>query len=280
LSLSNNRAGPEVNLNAKNSGWLSNQPTDQIRAANRGIIQHPVKQLLCTLPIIAAALGPISASAAPNPSPSLGTLLAAPPTGYTQLTTGTFHGRFSAADYATTDPSKALEAGIKLIQDGFVDGYGMTWVQRSSGHLLIEFVIAFEGGKGARSWLGYEEASDKSNPYYKHSDTLSGIDPYYGVHLVLTSPRAVSDAFSFVKGNDLFGVGFASAKDDVLKLATSQTRSQYAAAPDQTIPKAQWPENPSSRGPVYIVGGVLGAVVVLVLIAGVVRLVVGRLRGS
>jgi hypothetical protein len=68
---------------------------------------------------VLAALGPVTASAAPSPSPALGSLLAAPPAGYKELTTGTFHGRFDATQYQ----SKALEAGITLIHDGFVDGW-------------------------------------------------------------------------------------------------------------------------------------------------------------
>jgi hypothetical protein len=240
-----------------------------------------MKKLLCAGVAVMAAFGPISVSAAPSPSPALGTLLAAPPAGYTQLAGATFHGQFSAGAYAEQYQSSSLEAGVALIQDGFVDGYGMTWIQRSTGRVLLEFVIAFVGGKGANSWLGYEEKSDKISAGYAHPDTLAGIDPYYGVHLVLTSPRSYADAFSFVKGNDMFGVGFVSAKDDVLKLATSQTKTQYGSAPVETIPKAKWPENNKfSRGTINILAVVIGGVIALVLIAGVARLVVGRLRGT
>lgn len=238
-----------------------------------------MKQLLSALAMVAAMLGPISASAAPSPSPALGTVLLSPPSGYAQVTTGTFHGRFSATDYAAQYQSTELQAGITLIHDGFVDGYGMTWLQRSTGHALLEFVIAFEGGSGAKSWLGYEEAADKNGPGYKHANALAGIDPYYGVHLILTSPRGYVDAFSFVKGNDMFGVGFVSAKDEVLKLATAQTRSQYRSAPAETIPKAQWPENaPSQRPQTNLLGAIIGAVLVLVIIAGIARLVMIRRR--
>ena len=242
-------------------------------------MQALMKNLLYALAVV-AALGPISVSAAPSPSPALGSLLAAPPAGYAPVSTGTFNGRFDATAYAAQYGSKTLEAGITLIHDGFVDGYGMTWVQRSTGRALVEFVIAFQGGKGAKSWLGYEEASDKAGPGYKHSDSVTGIDTYYGVHLILTSPAGVVDAFSFVKGNDMFGVGFVSAKDNVLKLATAQTITQYAAAPAETIPKAKWPENaPSQRPQTNFLGAIIGAVLVLVIIAGVVRLVIVRRKG-
>ena len=238
-----------------------------------------LKKLLCSLGAAVAILGPISASAAPSPSPALGSLLVAPPTGYKQLTTGTFHGQFDATTYASQYQSKGL-AAITLISDGFVDGYGMQWVQSSTHRVLIEFVIAFKGGKGAKTWLGFEESADKNDLGYKHADTVAGIDSYYGVHIALTSPTGVVDAFSFVKGNDMFGVGFVSAKDDVLKLATAQTTRQYAAAPDQTIQKANWPENaPSQRPQTNFLGAIIGAVLVLVIIAGVVRLIIVRRTG-
>ncbi len=239
-----------------------------------------MKKMLSALAAVAATFGPISASAAPSPSPALGTLLLPPPSGYAVVTSGTFHGRFDATAYAAQYGSKALEAGITLIHDGFVDGYGMSWVQKSTGRALIEFVIAFEGGRGAKSWLGYEEASDKSGPGYNHADSVAGIDSYYGVHLTLASPAGFVDAFSFVKGNDMFGVGFVSAKDNVLKLAAAQTTRQYSSAPDETIPKAKWPENaPSQRPQTNFLGAIIGAVLVLVIIAGVVRLVMVRRRG-
>ena len=229
--------------------------------------------------IAALALGPIPASAAPTPSPALGTLLVGPPAGYAPLTTATLRGRFDTTTYTSQYTSGALVAEISLRQDGFVDGYGMTWIQRSTNRILIEFVIAFKGGKGAKSWLDFEEAADKGNAEYKHADTTGGIGTYYGAHLVFTSPTAYTDAFSFVRGNDMFGIGFVSGKDDVLKLATSQTKSQYAAAPDQTIPKDQWPEIAQPKQTNFL-GAIIGAVLVLVLIGAAVRLVVVRRRGA
>jgi len=242
------------------------------------IIPQHMKKLLYAVALI-AALAPISGLAAPSPSPALNGLLAAPPAGYKQLATGPFHGRFDATEYTQQYDSGQLQAGITLISDGFVDGYGMTWVQSSTHRVLIEFVIAFKGGKGAKSWLGFEAQADKASPGYQHSDSLTGIDAYYGAHLNLTAPAAVVDAFSFVKGNDMFGVGFVSPKNDVLKVATAQTKIQYAAAPDQTIPKASWPENaPSQRPQTNFLGAIIGAVLVLVIIGGLVRFVMIRRR--
>jgi hypothetical protein len=238
-----------------------------------------MKQLLSAVAIAALALIPTSASAAPTPSPALSSLLVAAPAGYTPLTTATLHGRFDASAYASQYTSGRVEALLNLVKDGFVDGYGATYLQKSTNRVLLEFVIAFKGGKGAKSWLDFEEAADKGNADYKHADTLTGIDPYYGVHIVFTSPRAFTDAFSFVKGNDMFGIGFVSGKDDVLKLATAQTRSQYAAAPDMTIPKAQWPEIAQPAQANYL-GAIIGAILVLVLIGAAVRLVMVRRRGA
>jgi len=239
-----------------------------------------VRKLLCSLAAVTATFGPIPVSAAPSPSPALGAVLLAAPAGYTQLATGPFHGQFTLREYARQFQSSNLETTVTLVHDGFVDGYGMEWVQRSTGRLLLEFVIAFKGGSGAKDWLGYEEKADKADPAYQHTDTMSGIDPYFGIHLILTSPRIYSDAFAFVKGNDLFYVSFASSKDDALKLTTAQTRRQYDSAPVETIPKAQWPENaPSQRPQTNFLGAIIGVILVLVIIGGVVRLVMIRRRG-
>ena len=243
--------------------------------------QRIVRQALCAAAVAALAAFPITAHAAPSPSPALGTLLVAPPAGYKMLTTGTFHGQFDATTYAGQYQSGAALAGLTLIHDGFVDGYGMEWVQSSTHRVIIEFVIAFSGQRGAKSWLGYEEASDKSDPGYKHADSIAGIDSYYGVHITFTSPTGVADAFSFVKGNDMYGVGFVSAKDDIVKLATAQTMRQYTMAPEETIPKAKWPENaPSQRPQTNFLGAIIAVGLILVFIAGVIRFVMVRRKGT
>ena len=236
-----------------------------------------VNRLLCALAVIAAALLPIAASAYPVPSPGLERVLAAPPTGFTELIQAKFHGRFTAHDYAATYDSKAADAEDAMRRNGFVDGFGVTWVQESTGHTLIEFVIAFEGGNGARSWLAYEEASIKSHMEYQHANSMAGIGPYYGVHLVDPFTQIVIDGFTFVKGNDMFGVGFASAKDDALSLATTQVRSQYDFAPKETIPSAQWAEN-ASKNDFNDLARILAVVLIVALVAGVGTLVVARVR--
>lgn len=233
--------------------------------------------------MVMAMLQPAGTLAAPTPSPGLDGLLAAPPAGYTAVTSGSFHGRFTASDYVAPYRETAQAALGVLQRDGFVDGYGLTWTQRSTGRVLVEFVIALEGGSGAKDWLAYEKASDLGHPEFKHADTVAGIDPYYGVHLVSTSPAFVTDAFSFVKGNDMFGVGFVSPNDDVASLASTQVKLQYDSAPASTIPPAQWPENATSPQTVstFDLGGIVKTVLILTIIliaifgvtAGVVMLV-------
>jgi len=242
-----------------------------------------VSRVLCALAIAAGALLPLSAAATPSPSPSLAQVLAPPPSGYSEVGTAKLHGRFDAIGYTDSFGTRATEAENTLIKDGFVDGYGMTWIQQSSGHALIEFVIAFAGGSGAKSWLHFEEASDKSHADYQHSDSISGIDTYYGVHLADPTGTQFLDGFSFIKGNDMFGVGFYSAKDDVLNLATNQTKSQYDSAPGSTIPPSQWPENAkanSSQGAPFPLGDLIGGALASVVIAGLVVLAVAWQRRS
>src|SRR3989442_15522754 len=150
-----------------------------------------VKGLIRTLTLaasIALALSPLFATAAgtPSPSPSLDKVLAPPPcSDFTELTTGVLHGEFTAHDWATTNASgsDATETEKTLTKDGFVDGYGKTWAQASAGHAMIEAVMAFTGGQGARKALTSLEASDKAHKSYKNADTIPGVAPYYGAPL-------------------------------------------------------------------------------------------------
>src|SRR2546421_68942 len=221
----------------------------------------------------ALALGPLAATAAPtpSPSPSLDQVLAPPPgSGFTELTTGVLHGEFSAHDWATTNASgaDATETESTLTKDGFVDGYGKTWAQPSAGHAMIEAVMAFSGGQGARKALTSLEASDKADKSYQHANTISGIEPYYGAHFADTASTTVGDVFVFVKGSDVFFVILASQKDDGLTTATTQAKAQYDAAPASTIPTGQWPENavkPASGSSAALGIGVIAAIIVAIV---------------
>ena len=228
----------------------------------------------------ALALAPLTVHATSSPNPSLDTVLAAPPSSdFSELTTSPLHGKFTAHDWAGLSSSSAAAAQTEstLNRDGFVDGYGKTWAQASSGHALIEAVMAFSGGRGAQSALSGMEASDKSDTSYKKPDTVTGISPYYGAHFVDDTNQVVEDFFAFAKGNDVFGIAFVSAKDDVLDDATRQIQTQYSGAPGSTIPSAEWPENisPAASFPFAVFGAGVGFVVV---VAGLVAFLMLRRR--
>jgi hypothetical protein len=242
-----------------------------------------VSRLLYAGVVAVLALAPISASATPSPSPGLDTVLATPPTGYTELTSSPFHGSFTAHEYAqASDSPKAKEIEDTMNHEGFVAGYGKTWVHQQTGHALIEAVLAFKGAKGAKEWLLAAEAGDKADPTYKHANTISGISPYYGGHFQESS-TSQGDVFSFAKGNDVFIVGAVSPSDDVLDMVTTQTRLQYSSAPKETIPSSQWPENQNSGGTsfAYLLGrSVIPLVVILALVVVAVGVIRNRRRGA
>jgi hypothetical protein len=226
-----------------------------------------MKHLRIALAGAALALLPLGVAAAATPSPTLDTVLAAPPSGFVELTTATFHGSFNAHEYATvSDPTKASAIEATMTHDGFVAGYGKTWVQQAAGHALLEAVIAFSGGNGARQWLTQAEAGDKSDPSYTHADSMTGIDPYYGGHFKYATSNTVGDFFSFVKGNDVFLLGFVSQKDDVLNMAVAQAKSQYDAAPSETISSSLWPEN-ASHGSTSVALFIVPLIVIILVIA-------------
>lgn len=234
-----------------------------------------VNRLIYALPaaaVAALALSPLTAAATASPSPSLDQVLAAAPSGYTELTTGGLHGQFTAHDWAITNAtgSDATETENTLNHDGFVDGYGKLWAQAAASHALFEAVMAFSGGQGAHRALTAFEVSTKAEQGYKHPDTLSGIDTYYGAHVVDPSSGAIVDEFNFVKGNDVFFVALGSQKDDVLQLATTQAKAQFDSAPESTIPTSQWPENASGSSgsgfPAAGLGAIIGIIVAVVAV--------------
>jgi hypothetical protein len=201
-----------------------------------------VNRLLAALALGAMAMTPVASAASPTPSPSLDTVLAAPPSGYSQLTTSSLNGEFTSHQYAANGTGvSAQQTESTLNRDGFVDGYARTWVLASPRRALVELVMAFTGGAGARKVLSALEASDKADSRFTHADTVSGIEPYFGVHFV--DKGTFADEFVFVKGNDLFGVLVAAPTDDVLTPARDQATAQYNSAPAETIPSSQWPEN-------------------------------------
>jgi hypothetical protein len=229
---------------------------------------------------VAVAVAPLTVHATSSPSPTLDTVLATPPaTDFAELTTSPLHGKFTAHEWAmlSANSNGAAQTEATLNRDGFVDGFGKTWAQASSGHALIEAVMAFSGGRGARSALAGMEASDKSDTSYKKADSVAGITDYYGAHFVDPTNQLIEDFFAFVKGNDVFGIAFVSPQDDVLTDATRQIQTQYSNAPGSTIPTSQWPENisPTASFPAAVFGAGIGFIVV---VAGVVAFLLLRRR--
>jgi hypothetical protein len=222
------------------------------------------------------ALQPLVAMASPSPSPALDGLLAATPASdYKELpatTAGVFTGPFDAKGYVklsgTPDPANDQKV---LEHDGFLSGFGMTWVQQSHGHVLVEAVLAFNGGAGATNWMRQSEAADKKLPSYKNSLTVSGVTNYYGAHLLdTTSGHALySDGFVVVKGNDAFLVVFASGKDDLGNTASTQAKKQYDTAPEATIKQSEWPESKVVKTALDV-ARIVGTVVVGILILAVI----------
>ncbi|TMC52520.1 MAG: hypothetical protein E6J20_11325 [Chloroflexi bacterium] len=190
--------------------------------------------------------GPVASAASPSPSPSLNTVIASPAaTGYADDTTTAIpiHGAFDLQEYVGfLSPADTSAADASLRRDGFVSGYAHSWIQKPSNHLLLELVVAFAGGEGARRWLTESAASDKASSHYVRAISMSGIDPYYGWHLADATGPDYADVISFVKGNDFFLVGVDSPADDLADSASGQARRQYDAAPPYSIPPSQWPE--------------------------------------
>lgn len=211
--------------------------------------------------------------APPAPSPSLQSILISLPASFTAPVNSPIVGKFGPNAYASTWGTNSGQALNEIELDGFVDGYGLAKADTKAARIMVEFVMAFSGQKGALRFARSDDVQNKSHPQYQHEDPISGVGQYsFGVHLVQASPLVVIDGFEFVKGNDLFGVGVYSTKDDVtgLQIAQAQSRAEYDAAPFQTIPSYDWPENvaasTSSQGfslgsgpEVFIVLGVIAA---------------------
>jgi hypothetical protein len=213
------------------------------------------------------------ASPTPNLSPSLDQTLAPAPSGYTSPVKGPYAGAMDASQLAQTWGDKSATAESELDRDGFVAAYGRMVADATASHVMAEFVIAFTGQSGALRFLGADKTETEASEQFQHVDTATGMGSYYfGVHETQASPPVVLDGFEFVKGNDMFGVGFYSTKDDVLALATAQAQKQFELAPAQTISSNDWPENqaPPSRdnGLADIQQPLLIGAVVIVVIGG------------
>ena len=235
-----------------------------------------MNRFLCSAAVCVIALAPLTALAAsPSPSPGLDTVLAPAPSGFAELTTASLHGEFTAHDWAVNaSGASPQETESTLNRFGFVDGYGKEWSSASLRRGLVEAVMAFSGGSGAKKALTALESTDKADSHYAHPDTISGIDTYYGAHFTPTG--AFEDEFVFIKGNDLFIVIFAGAQDTVLSPATDQAKAQFDSAPAETIPSSQWPGNQQSSSSSGFGG--IGLIVPIIVITAIIAAVVGVIR--
>lgn len=184
------------------------------------------------------------AASSPSPNPHLSQILAEPPsTGYVELashTPGILEGPFDAGTYASIGGLDMQSTITTLAQDGFIAGFGRAWVQQSPSRVMVEIVVAFTGGNGAKKWLEQSQLADMTDPTFQHSITVDGIETYYGARMS-DSSSYFADAFLFVKGNDGFLVSTISGFDDLGDSAAAQTRVQYRHAPEYTIPPSGWP---------------------------------------
>src|SRR5437879_3653035 len=174
----------------------------------------------------------------------LSSLLAQPPTtSYVALashTPGILEGAFDAGTYASIGGLDMQTTITTLAKDGFIAGFGRAWAQQSPSRVMVEIVVAFTGGSGARQWLQQSQDADMTDPTFQHSITVDGIETYYGARMS-DSSSYFADAFLFVKGNDGFLVSTISGFDDLGDSAAAQTRVQYRHAPAYTIPPSGWP---------------------------------------
>jgi hypothetical protein len=233
-----------------------------------------------------ALLQSVVALAAPTPSPALdGILLSPPGTSFVEAdknTPGIFEGAFDSAGYATiTSSTNGAQAKQTLDGDGFLSGYGRTWVSQSTHHIYVEAVMAFVGGSGAKTWLGQSELADKAESTYQHSITISGVGTYYGARLVDSVNSVYADAYVFLKGNDTYLVSTVSTSDDLATTAATQAKRQYDSAPPYTVPPSEWPEAKAASAAFSvgkIVGEALFVILIVALIGGTVLFVRSRRR--
>jgi hypothetical protein len=239
-----------------------------------------VNRILRSAALAVIALLPVTALAAspsPSLSPSLDKVLQPAPSGYTPLT-ATLNGEFTAHDWAVNaSGASPTETENTLNTLGFVDGFGKEWSSTSLRRALIEAVMAFSGGRGAKNAMTALKKTDTADSHYVKPDTITGIDTYYGAHVATGS--VFEDEFVFVKGNDLFIVIVAGVQDNVLSAAQDQTKAQFDAAPAETIASSNWPENKSSASfPMAALFGGLVVLVIVVVVVAVIAFVVLRGR--
>jgi hypothetical protein len=248
----------------------------------------PVGRILIAIAYGAAAvMQSVAASVTPTPSPALDGLLVSPGADYTEVgrsAPGALEGPFDAAGYvAFANPANPTAATATLQRDGFISGYGRTWVLGGAKRVFVEAAIAFTGGDGANKFLVQSEIADKAYAHYLRPLTINGIDTYYGFHDGDPVSHVYVDGFLFVKGNDTFVIAAVSQNDDLGDAAATQTSRQFDAAPPYTIPPAKWPG--AAPGVVatrvaFNAGQLVADALIGVLILGLTMLAVGLVLRS
>lgn len=245
----------------------------------------PVHRVLVGLVAVTVALAPVTVTAAPSPSPALSSVLApAPSSDYVEAdatSQSVMEGAFNAQQYASkTNATNQSQVQASLERNGFVAGFGRTWVQRTTQHVLIEAVIAFNGGLGAKRWLAAAQLSDKGDPKYQHPISVPGISNYYGAHLA--GNDLFTDTFGIVKGNDYFWVITISRQDDLGAAGAAQAKAVYDVAPSFTIPPQQWPESsakiPGGFNSSELFGRLAGDLLLIAFLISFVVLVIAVIR--
>jgi hypothetical protein len=242
----------------------------------------PVHRVLVGLVALTAAFAPVTTAASPSPSPTLSDVLApAPSPDYVEAdatSQSLMEGAFNAQGYASKT-SGGHDVQVTLERNGFIGGFGRTWVQRGTQHVLIEAVLAFDGARDAKKWLTAVQLKDKSDLRYLHPLSYPGLGDYYGAHLV--GDGVVTDTFGMVKGNDYFWVIAISRQDDLGSTAATQAKAVHDFAPPYTIPPNQWPESIATpRERVSGFGPLIGDLLLVAFLISLAILIFAMVRRS
>src|SRR2546429_9303280 len=124
--------------------------------------------------VAAVSMLPASAAmAAPDPKPHLSQVLAEPPTtSYVELashTPGILEGPFDAGTDASIGGIDMPSNINTLAKDCLISGFGRSWVQQSPSRVMVEIVVAFTGGDGAKQWLAQSQDADMTDPTFQPS---------------------------------------------------------------------------------------------------------------
>lgn len=170
--------------------------------------------------------------AAASPSPDVGVYLApAPGTDWVETgpTTDALVGVITPQSYGAWagDNGQSEQA---MHSDGFVTGYGRSWVQRGSQDSLREFVLAFNGTSGATHWYNDLKTFDETSRYYTKDIATLSTSQAVGVEWTY-SDGGKEYSIDFAKGNLAFDVTMDSDSNDLSATTLAQAQSEFDAVP-------------------------------------------------